>query len=50
LGLVLKYLDGLELDKATAAELTGEAYSQIIETKFQLNTFLVSKDKKGPLD
>ncbi len=35
--LFLKYLDDLERDKATAAELTGKAYNLIIELKYQWN-------------
>lgn len=48
--LFLKYLDDLEKDKATAAELTGKAYSPIIEQAFQWNTWAAPKDKDGKLD
>ncbi|MBU3664163.1 MAG: SAM-dependent DNA methyltransferase, partial [Bacteroidetes bacterium] len=33
--LFLKYLDDLERDRATAAELMGKSYSAIIETNYQ---------------
>jgi len=33
--LFLKYLDDLEKDRATAAELTGKSYESIIEKKYQ---------------
>lgn len=33
--LFLKYLDELEKDKATAAELTGKPYAPIIEKEYQ---------------
>jgi type I restriction enzyme M protein len=33
--LFLKYLDDLEKDKATAAELTGKTYVPIIDTEYQ---------------
>ena len=48
--LFLKYLDDLERDKATAAELTGKTYSNIIAPEFQWNTWATPKDKSGNLD
>jgi type I restriction enzyme M protein len=48
--LFLKYLDDLEKDKATAAELTGKSYTPIIEAKFQWNKWAAPKDKEGKLD
>ena len=48
--LFLKYLDDLENDKATAAELTGKAYSNIIAPEFQWNTWASPKDTNGNLD
>lgn len=48
--LFLKYLDDLEKDKATAAELTGKIYTPIIEKKFQWTVWAAPKDKKGALD
>ena len=49
--LFLKYLDDLEKDKATAAELSGKTYTNIISPQ---NTNgangLYQKDKEGKLD
>lgn len=48
--LFLKYLEDLENDKATAAELTGKAYSNILAPEFQWNTWAAPKDANGNLD
>lgn len=48
--LFLKYLDDLEKDKRTAAELTGKEYNAIIEPKFQWSTWAMPKDKDGKFD
>jgi type I restriction enzyme M protein len=48
--LFLKYLDDLENDRATAAELTGRAYSPIIDEEYQWNIWATPKDKDGKLD
>ncbi|MEO6832553.1 MAG: class I SAM-dependent DNA methyltransferase [Chitinophagaceae bacterium] len=48
--LFLKYLDDLERDKATAAELSGKAYTNIIEPQFQWTVWAAPKDKEGKLD
>lgn len=48
--LFLKYLDDLEKEKATAAELTGKAYTNIIDNKYQWSTWAAPKDKEGKLD
>jgi type I restriction enzyme M protein len=48
--LFLKYLDDLEKDKATAAELTGKSYTPIIDAKFQWSKWAAPKDKQGKLD
>lgn len=48
--LFLKYLDDLEKDKQTAAELTGKNYNTIIEKKYQWNTWAMPKGKDGKLD
>ncbi|NDP22467.1 MAG: N-6 DNA methylase [Paludibacter sp.] len=48
--LFLKYLDDLEKDKATAAELTGKIYTPIIETAYQWNVWATPKDNEGKLD
>jgi type I restriction enzyme M protein len=48
--LFLKYLDDLERDKATAAELTGKVYNTIIAPEFQWNVWASPKDTDGKLD
>lgn len=44
--LFLKYLDDLEKDKATAAELTGKAYTNIIAPEYQWSVWASPKKKK----
>jgi type I restriction enzyme M protein len=48
--LFLKYLDDLEKDRATAAELTGKEYSPIIDKKYQWTVWAMPKGKDGKLD
>jgi len=48
--LFLKYLDDLEKDKATAAELSGKAYSNIIAPEYQWSVWATPKDTEGKLD
>ncbi len=48
--LFLKYLDDLEKDKKTAAELTGKTYSNIIKPEFQWTKWAAPKSKEGKLD
>lgn len=48
--LFLKYLDDLEKDKATAAELTGKTYNPIIESAYQWSIWAAPKDNEGKLD
>jgi len=48
--LFLKYLDDLEKDKATAAELTGKTYTNIISKEYQWNKWAAPKAKDGKLD
>ncbi|HRB97383.1 MAG TPA: N-6 DNA methylase [Nitrosomonas sp.] len=48
--LFLKYLDDLEKDKRTAAELTGKTYTSIIAPEYQWNVWAVPKNKEGKLD
>ena len=48
--LFLKYLDDLEKDKKTAAELTGKTYKNIIAPEFQWSNWVAPKDKEGKLD
>ncbi len=48
--LFLKYLDDLEKDKKTAAELSGKTYTNIIKPEFQWTKWATPKDKDGKLD
>lgn len=48
--LFLKYLDDLEKDRATAAELTGKTYTPIIDKKYQWTAWAMPKGKDGKLD
>ncbi|MDP3929347.1 MAG: N-6 DNA methylase [Bacteroidota bacterium] len=48
--LFLKYLDDLEKDRATAAELTGKTYAPIIDKEYQWSIWATPKGKDGKLD
>lgn len=48
--MFLKYLDDLEKDKATAAQLSGTVYNTIIAPFFQWSQWAVPKDSDGKLD
>lgn len=48
--LFLKYLDDLEKDRATAAELTGKAYTTIIDKEFHWNNWAAPKLPDGRID
>ena len=48
--LFLKYLDDLEKDKQTAAELTGKKYKTIIASQFQWNVWAAPKLANGKID
>ncbi|MEP7337973.1 MAG: N-6 DNA methylase [Acidobacteriota bacterium] len=48
--LFLKYLDGLEQDKATEAELEGKAYSFILDDAYRWESWAAPKDSSGKLD
>jgi type I restriction enzyme M protein len=48
--LFLKYLDDLEKDRATAAELTGKDYTPIIKPEFRWDKWAAPKTKDGKLD
>ena len=48
--LFLKYLDDLEKDKATAAELTGKTYTNIIAPEFQWTKWAAPKLNNGKID
>ncbi len=48
--LFLKYLDGLERDRATEAELQGRRYAHILDHPYRWETWAAPKDKDGKLD
>lgn len=48
--LFLKYLDGLEQDKATEAELEGKKYEHLLSKKYRWETWAAPKGKDGKLD
>jgi type I restriction enzyme M protein len=48
--LFLKYLDDSERDRATAAELTGKAYTPVIDKAFQWSVWAAPKGKDGKPD
>mgnify|MGYP003574952335 CR=1 FL=1 len=48
--LFLKYLDDLDADRATAAELTGKAYTPIISKNYQWTTWAAPKLENGKID
>ncbi len=47
--LFLKYLDDLERDRATAAELTGKTYATIIDKEYQWNNWAAPKLRRAQL-
>ena len=48
--LFLKYLDGLEQDKALEAELNGKKYAFILDKPYRWETWAAPKGKDGQLD
>jgi len=48
--LFLKYLDDLEKDKETAAQLSGKNYERIIELKYRWNNWAAPKLENGKID
>ena len=48
--LFLKYLDGLEQDRATEAKLEGKKYIFILDKPYRWGTWAAPKDKSGKLD
>ncbi len=48
--LFLKYLDGLEQDKAMEAELEGNKYAFILDEPYRWSSWAAPKDKDGKLD
>jgi type I restriction enzyme M protein len=48
--LFLKYLDGLEQDKATEAELEGRKYTWILDAPYRWETWAAPKSPDGKID
>ncbi len=48
--LFLKYLDDLEKDKKTVAELAGKPYKEIMTSEYQWQVWAVPKGKDGKID
>lgn len=48
--LFLKYLDGLEQDRADEAALAGKKYSYILDPQYRWETWAAPKGKDGKLD
>ncbi|MCC6150453.1 MAG: N-6 DNA methylase [Planctomycetes bacterium] len=48
--LFLKYLDALEHDRATEAELEGKKYTFILDKDYRWQNWAAPKDKQGNLD
>jgi type I restriction enzyme M protein len=48
--LFLKYLDGLEQEKAMEAQLGGKRYSHILDKEYRWENWAAPKDKSGALD
>jgi type I restriction enzyme M protein len=48
--LFLKYLDGLEHDRATEAKLEGKKYTFILDKPYRWESWAAPKDKSGKLD
>ncbi|MBL8875403.1 MAG: N-6 DNA methylase [Phycisphaerae bacterium] len=48
--LFLKYLDGLEQDKAEEAKLEGKRYTHLLEPQFRWDNWAAPKGKDGTLD
>ena len=47
--LFLKYLDDLERDRATSAELTGKTYTPIIDQEYQWSVWAAPKLRRAQL-
>jgi len=48
--LFLKYLDDLDRDRATSAELSGKTYTSIIDQEYQWNVWAAPKLADGKID
>jgi type I restriction enzyme M protein len=48
--LFLKYLDGLEQDRATEAQLEGKTYTYLLDQPYRWDVWAAPKDKSGQID
>jgi type I restriction enzyme M protein len=48
--LFLKYLDGLEQDRAAEAKLEGKKYTYLLDKPYRWETWAAPKDKSGEID
>ena len=48
--LFLKYLDGLEQDRAAEAELVGKRYAYLLDPRYRWDAWAAPKDLTGKLD
>lgn len=48
--LFLKYLDGLEQERAVEAELEGKKYAYLLEKPYRWSVWAAPKDKSGAID
>jgi type I restriction enzyme M protein len=48
--LFLKYLDDFEMDRKTAAELSGKTYTEIIDPQYHWGKWAMPKSKDGKVD
>ena len=48
--LFLKYLDGLEQDRAAVAQLEGRPYTWLLDKPYQWQKWAAPKDKSGQID
>jgi type I restriction enzyme M protein len=48
--LFLKYLDGLEQDRAAEAQLEGKKYTYLLDKPYRWDTWAAPKNKSGQLD
>ncbi len=48
--IFLKYLDGLEADRAAEAALTGKKYTYLLDKPYRWGTWAAPKGKDGKLD
>jgi type I restriction enzyme M protein len=48
--LFLKYLDGLEQDKATEAALDGKKFAHVLDEPYRWESWAAPKDQNGKLD